>query len=151
TLRKARPQTPIVLVEDRSFANAAVLASLRRHQADSRAMLEKAYQKMSAEGVVSLHYLPGGKLLGEDGEATVDGSHPTDLGFARQADAMQPLLASLLPPPAPKRPAIEGYTDRLSYQAGDEIGFHISSASEKFSLEVARVGAERVVVWKRDG
>jgi lysophospholipase L1-like esterase len=30
--------------------------------------------------------------LGSDGEATVDGTHPTDLGFMRMADAIEPTL-----------------------------------------------------------
>jgi len=43
-----------------------------------------------------LAYLPGDKLLGEDGEDTVDSSHPTDLGFLRQAEAFQTVLGPLL-------------------------------------------------------
>jgi len=39
----------------------------------------------------------GGQLLREDGEDTVDGSHPTDLGFMRYADIMTPLIAEVLP------------------------------------------------------
>jgi hypothetical protein len=34
--------------------------------------------------------------LGEDGEDTVDGSHPTDLGFLRQAEAFRNGLEPLL-------------------------------------------------------
>ena len=49
------------------------------------------------DGVKGLHYLKGDGLLGADGEDTVDGSHPTDLGFLRQADAMLPALTPLLP------------------------------------------------------
>ena len=43
-----------------------------------------------------LHYLPGADLLGDDGEATVDSSHPNDLGFMRQAEAHAKVLAPLL-------------------------------------------------------
>jgi hypothetical protein len=43
--------------------------------------------------------LPGDNLLGDDGEATVDGSHPTDLGFVRQADRFQEALEPLLSDP----------------------------------------------------
>jgi hypothetical protein len=54
--------------------------------------------------------------------------------------------------PADKdRPVIEGYTGRLSYQAGDEIGFHISTSAKKYALEIIRVGACREVVWTRKG
>jgi len=41
-------------------------------------------------------YLPCGNLLGHDEEATVDGTHPTDLGFMRMADAMEPILRQAL-------------------------------------------------------
>jgi lysophospholipase L1-like esterase len=41
---------------------------------------------------INLHYVPGESLLGEDGEATVDGTHPTDVGFLRIADALEPVL-----------------------------------------------------------
>jgi len=50
----------------------------------------------------------------------------------------------------PKPLYIEGYTDQLSYQAGDEIGFHISTSAPKYSIEIARVGAEREIVWSQD-
>ena len=45
---------------------------------------------------------------------------------------------------------VEGYADQLSVQPGDQIGFHISTNAEKYSMEIARVGAEREVVWSRD-
>ena len=51
---------------------------------------------MVYEGVASLHYQPGEDLLGDDGEAAVDGSHPTDLGFMRQAAIFEPVLRPLL-------------------------------------------------------
>src|SRR5262249_43117491 len=96
TLRKANPRTPIVLVEDRDYAHAFLVSGARQHNLDNREALRKAYNRLVAEGVVGLHYLPGDKLLGDDGEATVDGSHPTDLGFLRQAEALQTVIGPLL-------------------------------------------------------
>jgi hypothetical protein len=49
-----------------------------------------------AAGEKNLFYLPGDKLIGNDGEGTVDGSHPTDLGFMRQADAFAEALGPIL-------------------------------------------------------
>ncbi len=46
---------------------------------------------------------------------------------------------------------IEGYPDRLSVQAGDEIGFHISTNAPSYDIEIARVGATREPVWSRAG
>mgnify|MGYP003725804593 CR=1 FL=1 len=44
----------------------------------------------------NLLYLEGENQLGDDGEATVDSSHPTDLGFMRMADAFEPVLRQAL-------------------------------------------------------
>lgn len=95
-LRKARPDTPILLVEDRTYSNAFLVASSAERNAGNRAALQSAYKKLTAEGVKNLHYLEGDKLLGEDGEDTVDGSHPTDLGFLRHAQAFREPLGKIL-------------------------------------------------------
>ena len=95
-LRKARPTTPIVLVEDRTWTNAAHMPAHRQHHAAMRAALKAACGRLAAAGVPALHIAAGEPLLGDDGEATVDGSHPTDLGFARMADALEPVLKPLV-------------------------------------------------------
>jgi len=95
-LRQARPTTPIVLVEDRTYADAHLVTSKRQHNDASRAALKAAYDKLIAAGEKHLFYIPGESLLGDDDEGTVDSSHPNDLGFMRQAVAMEPLLAPLL-------------------------------------------------------
>ena len=96
TLRAARPHTPILLVEDRTYANAAFKPAQRERNDTSRAAFRRIVLQLHNEGVGGLHYLPGESLLGDDGEATVDSSHPTDLGFMRQADALEPALRALL-------------------------------------------------------
>ena len=98
TLRKARPNTPILLVEDRTYANASLLPAQAAHNAANRAALKKAFDELVARGDKQLYYLPGDKLIGDDGEGTVDGSHLTDLGFMRQAETFQACLTGLLTP-----------------------------------------------------
>jgi lysophospholipase L1-like esterase len=97
-MRKSRPTTPILLVEDRTYANAPVLPALAKRNADSRAAYKKAFKALVAAGDKNLHYLAGDKLIGDDGEGTVDGTHPTDLGFMRQADVFAESLRPLLAP-----------------------------------------------------
>lgn len=96
TLRRARPAAPIALVEDRSYTNAFFLDSARQGNLDRRAALRTAHSQLLAQGLGDLHYLEGEDLLGEDDEGTVDSSHPTDLGFMRQAQAFLPLLQRLV-------------------------------------------------------
>jgi hypothetical protein len=96
TLRKARPKTPIVLIEDRTYTNAWLSPSRRERHTASRAALKAAYEKLKAEGVEGLYYVEGEHLLGDDNEASTDGSHPSDLGMMRMADALEPVLRPLV-------------------------------------------------------
>ena len=95
-LRTAHPQTPIVLVEDRTYADSFLIPSKRERNDTSRVALKAAYERLKKAGVKHLSYIKGEDLLGDDGEGTVDSSHPNDLGFMRQADAFATVLKPLL-------------------------------------------------------
>lgn len=95
-LRAARPDTPIVLVEDRRNTNSWILPARNQHHTDNHAALREAFATLQREGVRNLHYLPGDDLLGHDAEGATDGSHPSDMGFVRQADVFEPVLRAAL-------------------------------------------------------
>ena len=95
-LRAARPRTPILLVEDRTMTYARFVQSERDGHAGRRAALRRAYENLRHAGVRNLSYLEGEGLLGGDGEAATDGSHPSDLGMVRYADAYEKALRRLL-------------------------------------------------------
>ena len=95
-LRAARPDTPIVLVEDRRFTNEWVRAKQIQFHTDNHAALREGFETLQKEGVKSLYYIGGDALLGDDTEGATDGSHPNDLGFMRQADVFEPVLRAVL-------------------------------------------------------
>jgi lysophospholipase L1-like esterase len=95
TLRKAHPTTPIILAEDRTYSDAFLKADRAQRNATSRAALQKIFAELQPKDK-NLHYLAGDGQLGADGEDTVDGSHPTDLGFLRMADEFGKVLAPLV-------------------------------------------------------
>ena len=97
-LRALRPETPILLVEDRTWGDSHINASRAKYQTENRAALRDAWNDLKAEGVQNLHYLEGDRLLSADGDGTVDGSHPTDLGFRHQADAFKEVIVPILKP-----------------------------------------------------
>ena len=97
-LREARPDTPILLVEDRDYSDAFLVESKRNRNRDSQAALLRTYERLNSDGCKQLHYLKAETLFGNDGEDTVDSSHPTDLGFSRMADAFEAALKPLLKP-----------------------------------------------------
>ena len=96
TIRAARPKTPILLVEDRNYANNFLNAGRRERNETNHAAMRAAYARIQRDKIPFLHYLKGDNLIGDDGEATIDGSHPTDLGFMRQAAEFQGALRKIL-------------------------------------------------------
>ena len=95
-LRKARPDIPIVLVENIQYQAGAFLLPPRQSYEAKNDALRAAYERLKADSVPGLTYVPCDNLLGDDGEATVDGTHPTDLGFLRMAQALEPVLSQIL-------------------------------------------------------
>ena len=95
-IRKQLPDSPILLVEDRSFTNSSFFAARRKHHRDSRLELRAAYERLTKAGTTGLHYLSGENLLGKDGEGATDGSHPNDLGMVRYADAYEKSLRKIM-------------------------------------------------------
>ena len=85
-LREKRPATPILLVEN-------PINPLHNPGND---FLQTVFKKLSEAGVTNLHYLSGVHQLEGTEEGTVDGVHPTDLGFARMAAVYEPLLRTIL-------------------------------------------------------
>jgi lysophospholipase L1-like esterase len=95
-LRKAHADTPIVLVEDSTQGSAPLISAVREMHAGRRTALKAAFGRLQAAGMKNLVYVEGAAILGSDGEGTVDGAHPTDLGMMRLADGLEPVLRPLL-------------------------------------------------------
>jgi hypothetical protein len=95
-LRAVNPEVPILFVEDRTQDTAWAVPTAAKLHAQRRANLRAAFDRLTAGGSKRLHYLQGAHLTGDDGEATVDGSHPTDLGMVRYADALEPAIRTAL-------------------------------------------------------
>ncbi|HSW45731.1 MAG TPA: SGNH/GDSL hydrolase family protein [Phycisphaerae bacterium] len=95
-LRRHRPTTPIILVESVTYPAQRFVADPATSCFAQNRLLRRIYDRLTARGVAGLHYMPGTGLYGNDGEATVDGCHATDLGFLRFADGLEPLLRQVL-------------------------------------------------------
>jgi lysophospholipase L1-like esterase len=85
-LREARPATPILLVE----------SPLSVADNPGNRALREAFAELTNAGVSRLYYLPGAAQLAGAENGTVDGVHPTDLGFDRMATAYEPILGAIL-------------------------------------------------------
>jgi len=95
-LRAAKPETPIILVEDRRNTNDWIIPAKQKFHTDNHAALKAAYETLLKEGVKGLSYIPGDHLYGDDTEGATDASHASDLGFMRQAEIFEPALRQAL-------------------------------------------------------
>jgi hypothetical protein len=95
-LRKAHPDTPIVLAEDRTYDDAFLIEDKRLRNMESRKALRIAYENLLNSGTRNLYYQIAEQQFGVDGDGTVDSSHPTDLGFYRQAEVYQLILENII-------------------------------------------------------
>jgi hypothetical protein len=95
-LRTRHLDTQILLVENPTYQDSFLVTTRYSQNLDRRVALRAAYERLVSAGVKGIHYLTGESLLGGDGEATVDGTHPTDLGFVRQTDVLEKAIAPLL-------------------------------------------------------
>jgi len=95
-LRGARPSTAIVMVEGRHYTDSWLCQGNRARDARRNAAFRAVYESLVGSGVEGLTYVWGERLYGTDGEASMDGSHPSDLGAVRMADALEPVLRSVL-------------------------------------------------------
>ncbi len=76
-LREDKPNTPIVLAEDCNFMNVS--------PTEKGKIVRAIYKKLVDNGMEQLYFLSNEGMLGTDGEATVDGTHPSDLGMVRMS------------------------------------------------------------------
>lgn len=91
-IRKKHPATPIIFIEDPIFAHAYYNQSIKTEVERKNAMLNKLFAKMKREGEKNIYLIHSDKMIGEDGEATVDGIHFTDLGMIRYVDLVCPII-----------------------------------------------------------
>ena len=95
-IRETCPTTPILLVENPPFPNGRFNAEIVDHYTRENAIFKGYYKQLKKEGDKNVYYFSGEGMIGDDGEATVDGSHFTDLGFMRYAEKLYPVLKKLI-------------------------------------------------------
>ena len=91
-LREARPSTPIVLIENIEYTDGDFVETRRARFTVANSRLREIYKRLTKSGEKQIFFVQAARLTGDDGEGTVDGTHPTDLGFLRMADAIEPVL-----------------------------------------------------------
>ena len=89
-IRDAHPSTPIVICES------IVPYARDKSVMENNAIVRSIYNRLKEKGIKRLYYIKCADFIGTDGEAFVDMCHPTDLGFMRMADMLEPVLKQAL-------------------------------------------------------
>jgi hypothetical protein len=91
-LRSLKPGVPIIFVES-IFRETGNWNSLKgNYVTNQNKEFRKAYEQLIGENFKELYYVPSDGLIGDDHEATIDGTHLTDLGFTRLASHIEEVL-----------------------------------------------------------
>jgi hypothetical protein len=90
TVRKNHPDMPIVLISRPNYSPDV---------AERFAVIKATYDNAKANGDENVYLIDGREFFGADNDLTVDGIHPTDLGFyfmaKRISDELRPIIAKL--------------------------------------------------------
>ena len=95
-LRAAHPDTPVLLVESPMFPAERFNSEVRTTLTHKNDVLRGIYRRL-ADDDPNLYYMSSDHVL-DDVEATVDNYHYTDLGFSKFAEAMRPVLETIVGP-----------------------------------------------------
>ena len=102
-LRDAHAKVPILIISKNRFAQEAMdfesdsLNHEKICRKQCKVMQRNLVARLREEGDPNIHFLDGSPLLGKDyWECSVDGVHPTDLGFSRMADGIGPVIRRIL-------------------------------------------------------
>lgn len=96
-LREKHPDTPILIMSKIRYARTPVGSPAYNDLMSRRDFQKNLVDERRSAGDENIYFLDGSEVLGDDyDECTVDGSHPTDLGSARIADALLPAIEDIL-------------------------------------------------------
>ncbi|WP_052476050.1 SGNH/GDSL hydrolase family protein [Cohnella kolymensis] len=91
--RGKHPKVPIVVLSQIRYARETFDHGLLELRQRRKSIQMNIVNKLRQQGDDKLYFCDGEQLLGDDySECTVDGVHPTDLGFIRMAEHLAPVM-----------------------------------------------------------
>lgn len=91
-LRSQKPNTPIIMVESIYRETANWNSNTKKMVEQQNQEFRNTFNKLNSENPHHLYYINTEQLIGTDHEATVDGTHLTDIGFTRISNTIMKYL-----------------------------------------------------------
>jgi hypothetical protein len=96
-LREKHPETPMLVVSKVAYAREVFDKGAKKQRENSKKIERDIVEKLQAAGDKNIYFVDAEFFQGEDfWECTVDGAHPTDLGFYRMAENLLPEIEKRL-------------------------------------------------------
>ncbi len=95
-IREKRPETPVLFVEDPLFTHTLFSRFMAKEVQRKNETLNRIFETLKEKGEKNIYLVSSEQMIGDDGEATVDGIHFTDVGMMRYADLVCPMIKALL-------------------------------------------------------
>lgn len=95
-VRDAHPDVPVIFIEDPFFTHSLFDNKILEEITKKNEAQKRLFDKLKKSGEKHIYYIRAEGMIGEDGEATVDGCHFTDLGAMRYVDHVLPVIRKAL-------------------------------------------------------
>lgn len=95
-IRDAHPDVPVIFVEDVVFPFSDFDKRILKEVTKKNDAQKRLFAKLKKAGEKRIFYVSAEGMIGDDGEATVDGTHFTDLGMMRYVDHLMPTIKKAL-------------------------------------------------------
>ena len=95
TIRSTHPTTPLIFLQTIRRETRNYSTRIEKFEREKQAAAEaRIRERMKSDK--NIYFVDPGALLGSDHIATVDGTHPTDLGFTRMLERIEPQIRKIL-------------------------------------------------------
>ena len=95
-LRDAHPDVPVIFIEDVIFPHSIFDKNILAEVTKKNQAQRRLFDKLKDVGEKDIYYISAEGMIGDDGEATVDAIHFTDLGMMRYVDHVMPTIRKAL-------------------------------------------------------
>ena len=95
-IRDAHPDVPVIFIEDVIFPHTIFDNAIREEVEKKNEAQKRLYRRLKKAGEKRIYYIGAEGMIGDDGEATVDAIHFTDLGAMRYVEHVLPTIKKAL-------------------------------------------------------
>lgn len=95
-IRNAHPDVPVVFIEDPIFPHSRFDKAILDEIIRKNLAQKRLFESLKKRGEKRIYYIGAAGMIGNDGEATVDGIHFSDLGAMRYVEHVLPTIRKAL-------------------------------------------------------